>query len=411
MKIIPNELYQPLFEGNHRYVICMGGRASGRSYSASQYALIKIMSASYFRCAIMRFIFGDIKNSIYQEIKDRIEEQELLPYFDVKETSFEYRQNIIKGIGFRKSSSEQKSKLKSLASYNCVIIEEADEVTEEDFMQLDDSLRTIKSDIKIILLLNPPSKNHWIIKRWFNLLPSGVDGFYKPELKKSTTNVAYIHGTYLGNKENLNQSTINNFEAYKINRPDHYYNMIKGLVSEGLRGRIFKNWKPITDKEYEELPYNKIYWMDFGFSNDPTAFGELKEHNDNLWIRELLYKTGLTNKDISNEWSRLKINKKKAIIYADSAEPKSIEELKRMGWNVKPAEKGPDSVRAGIDYLLTKEICYTESSINIAKEIENYCWALDKDKEPTNDPIDEWNHGMDGIRYGAYRKKNYVGFA
>ena len=239
MNLSVGKTYKQLHQNNKvRYFICMGGRASGRSYGASQYAFLKLLTAKYFRCAIMRFVLGDIRNSIFQEIRDRIEEKGLENVIDIKENtlSFQYGNNKINGIGFRKSSSDQKSKLKSLASYNCVIIEEADEVAEEDFQQLDDSLRTVKSDIVVILLLNPPHKNHWIIKRWFNLLPSGIDGFYKAELKSTETDACFIHGTYLDNKKNLNQKTIDGYERYRTNNPDHYYNMIMGLVSEGSRG-------------------------------------------------------------------------------------------------------------------------------------------------------------------------------
>src|SRR5690606_984052 len=113
----------------------------------------------------------DIRNSIYREITDRAEEANILESLKVTDNlmKLEYGQNSINAVGFKKSSSDQKAKLKSLASYNCVIIEEADEIPEEDFMQLDDSLRTTKGDITIILLLNPPTKNHWIIKRWMKL--------------------------------------------------------------------------------------------------------------------------------------------------------------------------------------------------------------------------------------------------
>lgn len=391
----------------------MGGRGAGRSTVASQYALLRLTNSEYFRCAIMRFVLSDIRNSIYQDIIDRSEEQGILDDLYVKENNLviQYKQNKINGIGFRKSSGDQKSKLKSLANYNAVIIEEADEVAEEDFMQLDDSLRTIKSDIKIILLLNPPEKNHWIIRRWFNLLPSGVEGFYVPELKSIHEDTLFFHTNYLDNLQNLHKSTIKNYQGYKITRPDYYWNMIEGLVSEGARGRIYKYWQPIPDKEYNELPYPPEYYIDFGFSNDPTAIGEVKEHNDKIWVKELLYETGLTNQMISRRMEYLGIDKKNAIIIADSAEPKSIEELRAEGWNVKPAEKGPDSVRAGIDYLLSKIVYYTESSLNIARESQDYRWALDKNKEPTNNPIDDYNHHMDGIRYKVFRKKVFVGFA
>jgi len=719
MKLSPSKLYKPLFQNdNIRYVICMGGRASGRSYSASQFALINLISSTYFRCAIMRFVLGDIRNSIFQEIRDRIEENELENIVEIKENNleFNYGTNKINGIGFRKSSLDQTSKLKSLASYNCVIIEEADEVDKDDFQQLDDSLRTMKSDITIILLLNPPPKNHWIIKRWFNLEKSEVEGFYKPTLKSTETDAVYIHGTYLDNIKNINQKTIDNYERYKITNPDHYYNMIRGLVSEGARGRIFKDWKIISDEEFDNLPYDSYYGLDFGFSClsgstmvktingdkridkikkgelvltrngfkkviwsgskgikkvysvdfgykkriimtgdhnvytktgwkevinlskeeticelrkslmeefivdiltgnilftfilkvaekiefyigifmknilvkylktfvfiilikipliiiqkilllflnlnikkyiimissvlfqkkkckkyvqdldiqkiigkkeekkvylqrlkklknvlnvvrilhrqtfiknfvglfagkkqiqekvknnilvkivekfllhlhimkethalknvpinlrllkekeevfdltiegeheffangilvhncDPAALIEIKSHNDNIWFKERLYEVGLTNvgnkgNSLSERFESLGLDRKTAIIYADSAEPKSIQELCDDDWDVRPAPKGKDSVRAGIDLLLSKNVHYTESSVNLGMESQEYLWKLDKNKEPTNEPIDDKNHGIDAGRYGytGNAKEVFIGF-
>ena len=273
--------YIPIFQTDARYIILMGGRGAGRSYVASQYALTQLNSADYNRTAIMRYVLGDIRNSIFQEILDRIDENGVQNSFDIGENMLEIQRketpNIVKGIGFRKSSGDQKSKLKSLASFNNIIIEEADEVAEEDFMQLDDSLRTIKSDIKIILLLNTPDKNHWIVKRWFNLIPSEIDGFYIPTLKDSEKhNTLFIHTEYLNNQRNLNQSTLDNYLRYKETRPDYYWNMIKGLVSSGVRGRIFKDWQPISVKEYEALDYPTFWGCDFGFTNDPTAIVEIK---------------------------------------------------------------------------------------------------------------------------------------
>lgn len=414
LTIKPNKIYKPLFVNNDkvRYYICMGGRASGRSYAASQFAKLRLISDDYFRCAIMRFVLSDVRNSIFQEIYDRLEESGIKDDITIKQNtlSFEYNNNKINGIGFRKSSSDQKSKLKSLANYNCVIIEEADEVAEEDFMQLDDSLRTMKSDIVVILLLNPPDKNHWIIKRWFNLLPSEEEGFYRAELKDSEKDACYIHGTYKDNIKNLNSKTIDNFLRYKENRPDHYYNMIEGLVSEGVRGRVFKNWETIPDDEFEELPYDSYFGLDFGFSSDPSALLEIKEHNDTIWLRELIYETGLTNKRIATRMESLGVPEH-AEIYADSAEPKSIQEIREEGWNIQPSVKGRDSINAGIDMLLDKQVFYTEGSTNIALENQNYKWALDRNKEPTNKPIDNWNHLIDSCRYGVYTrsKKPFIG--
>ncbi|MFG6605270.1 PBSX family phage terminase large subunit [Sulfitobacter sp. 1A10445] len=410
MEQIVNSVYEPVFTTDKRYTIIMGGRAAGRSYVASQFALAHLVAPEYFRCAIMRYVLGDIRNSIFQEIKDRIEEQGAEEAVTIRDNTLtlEYGDNKINGIGFRKSSSDQKSKLKSLANYTTVIIEEADEVSEEDFIQLDDSLRTMKSDIRIVLLLNPPDKNHWIVRRWCNLVDSGIEGFFKPVLKASQTDTTFIHTNYKDNVKNLNATTIRNFELYKDQNPDHYYNMIEGLVSEGARGRIFKNWLPITDAEFEALPHPSYYGTDFGFTNDPAAVYEIKEHNDTVWARELIFETGLLNKHLSARMGQLGM-KKTIINYADAAEPKSIAELCDEGWYVVPTAKGADSRRARVNYLKGKQVYYTESSINLAREHQTYSWALDRNKEPTNEPQDGDDHGIDAVSSAVWTARKHGG--
>lgn len=407
MKQKVSKEYIPVFTQRPRYIILMGGRSAGRSYTASQFASAKLVAYEYFRCAVMRFILTDVRNSIFQDIVDRFNENEIEdPGLVIRDLEISYGINSIKGMGFRKSSGQQKSKLKSLANFNCVIIEEADEVDEDDFMQLDDSLRTTKGDITIILLLNPPDKNHWINKRFFNLLKSSVEGYYMPELKESVKhNTIFIHTTYKNNLANISESTVSNFERYKETKPDHYYNMIEGLVSDGKRGVIFNNWKPISAKEYEELPYPEFFGLDFGFTNDPASLTGIKQHNENVYVRQVIYQTGLLNKELSKEMEAKGVSKN-AEIFADSAEPKSIAELKSLGWNILPADKGADSVRSGIDYMLGLNFHYTEDSDKIIIEKENYTWRLDRNKEPTNEPIDDFNHAMDSTRYAVNTKHN-----
>lgn len=388
----------------------MGGRSAGRSFVASQYALAHLRAPEYFRCAIMRFILTDVKKSIYQEIVDRVDENGINDV-DVHNLGFTCGGNSINGLGFRKSTSDQKSKLKSLASYNCVIIEEADEVSEEDFQQLDDSIRTMKSDIKIVLLLNPPHKDHWIIKRWFNLVETDQDGFYIPELKKDVDDTTYIHTTYKDNITNINKSTLNNFAMYAERDPEHYRSMILGLVSEGRKGVIFQNWKPMSAAEYEELDHDVSYGLDFGFSNDPTTLIEVKKHKNKVYLKELIYETGLLDEDTSQKMSTLGVNRLSAI-YSDR-DPKTIAQLRKMGWNVKGAPKGKDSVKNGVSKLLEKDVYYVDTSLNIITEKENYVWKLDRDKRPTNEPVDKFNHAIDAIRYniaGSEQDGNNFGF-
>jgi len=397
MKQTVNKVYKPLFTQRPRYAILMGGRGAGRSTVASQFANAKLVAPEYFRCATMRYVLGDIRNSIYREITDRAEENEVLESLDINDSTMtiEYGANSINAVGFRKSSSDQKSKLKSLANYNCVIIEEADEIPEADFLQLDDSLRTIKGDILIILLLNPPPKSHWIVQRWFDLEDSEQKGFYVPKLKKDITDTLFIHTSFLDNIQNMSEASIKNYKEYRKTKPAHYWNMIAGLIPEVVRGKIYNNWKVIDEIPHEARLVR--HWLDFGYTNDPTAIGDVYEYNGGLILDEQVYQKGLSNKQIAD----ILLNLDNALTIADSAEPKSIDEIKSYGVTILPAEKGQGSINAGIQLVQDQQISVTRRSLNILKESDNYAWKEDKEGTTINVPIDLWNHHMDGIRYAV----------
>lgn len=392
-----NRIYQPLFQNNHtRYVILMGGRGAGRSTVASQYAVAKLTSTEYFRCAIMRYVLGDIRNSIYREIIDRIEEQEIRDALNIQDglMTIKAGKNLINAHGFRKSSSDQKAKLKSLANYNTVIIEEADETPGEDFIQLDDTLRTVKGDITIIMLLNPPPKSHWIIKRWFDLHPSEAPGFYTPTLKENATDVLFIGADYHTNLKNMDANTVTRYEAYRHSNPEHYWNMIKGYIPEVVKGKIYSGWKEIPEVPHEARL--ELYGLDFGFKPDPAAVVAIYYHNGGYILDEVLYQTELVNRQIANIFE----NQEKALIVADHAEPKSIAELKEMGLNIIPCEKGPDSIRSGIKKVQGLRISFTSRSKNLKREYENYHNKIDKngDEIAVADPACE-DHILDAVRY------------
>lgn len=390
-----NEVFKPLFTEHPRYFILMGGRGAGRSTVASQFANAKLIAPEYFRCAIMRYILGDIRNSIYREITDRAEENGIDTTLKVNDStmSIEYGANSINAVGFRKSSSDQKSKLKSLASYNCVIIEEADEIPEEDFMQLDDSLRTIKGDITIILLLNPPAKNHWIIKRWFDLEKSEKPGFFIPKLKSTATDSVAIISNYHDNEVNIAPASIAQYEAYKDPKPAHYYNMIKGYVPETVVGRIY------NFIEIDEVPADarlRRRGLDYGYENDPTAIVDVYSWNNSFIWDEVMYRKKMSNREIADVLRM----QEDVLLIPDSAEPKSNDELMGYGISLSPSQKGPGSVNQGIQYVQSFTIYYTKRSIHIKEEQENYAWMIDKKTgETINTPIDMWNHTLDAGRY------------
>lgn len=398
MKQRVNEVYEPLFTSRLRYKILMGGRGAGRSTVASQYANAKLAAPEYFRCAIMRYVLGDIRNSIYREITDRAEENGILEalHINASTMTIEYGNNSINAVGFRKSSSDQKAKLKSLANYNTIIIEEADEIPEEDFMQLDDSLRTLKGDITIILLLNPPAKNHWIIKRWFDLLPSGTKDFYIPKLKSDITDTLFIRTSYEDNIKNIAHQSVVNYERYRITKPSHYWNMVKGLVPEVVRGKIYSNWRQIDAVPFEARLVRR--GLDFGYSNDPTAIVAVYYYNGGYILDEEVYRKGLSNKSIADLINN-NPNHPEALVIADSAEPKSIDEIKLYGVNIFPAVKGSGSINTGIQFVQAQQISYTKRSLNLELEYENYAWLEDKEGNNLNEPKKSDDHAMDAIRY------------
>lgn len=408
MQQIVNEKYADLFpipEGI-RYVIIMGGRGAGRSTVASQYAIANLIAPDYFRGAIMRSVYADIRESCYKEITDRMDEQEITKKMNINdnEMNIEYGLNSLKAHAFRKSSSGHSAKLKSLASYNFVWLEEAEEDKETDFMTLDDTLRTTKGRIVVIFSLNPPAKNHWIIKRWFDLEQAyeddgvtPINGFYKPKLKKDVKDVLYINSSFEDNIINLDQHTIERYKKYKETKPDYYYQMIKGFVPEVARGKIYSNWKIIDEIPHEARLIRR--GLDFGWYPDPMALIDIYYYNGGYILDEKLYGTEIKNKTIAEIILNDTLHKD-TIVVADSAEPKSIDEIKDYGVNIVGTPKGKDSINFGIKLVSGLSISVTRRSKNIIESYENYCWDEDKDGNPKGVPKHEYSHCMDGVRYG-----------
>ena len=396
------ESHIKLWEKNNdvRYYILMGGRGNGRSGTASRYAVSQLLSKEYTRGAIMRAVREDIRASCWGDILDRLREEDIESKFHITENDMYlgYGQNSIRAHGFRASSGSLTARLKSLAGYNFIWIEEAEEIGEKEFMTLDDTLRTIKGKIRIVLTLNTPPKNHWLIKKWFDLVPANVqgfnvDGFYVPKLKESVKDVVYIPGTFRENLPNLDEHTIKRYQEYMETKPAYYWQMIEGLSPEVVLGRIYSNWQKIQRIPHEARLLG--YGLDFGFDPDPAAIIAIYYHNGGYIFEEKLYQTKLLNEHLAvslKSWP-------KAPIVADNAEPKSISELQQHGLNVLPCEKGTDSVRHGIKFVQGFKISYIGE--NLHNEYENYAWKVNKDGEDVGieDPKCA-NHLLSAARYG-----------
>jgi phage terminase large subunit len=191
----------------------------------------------------------------------------------------------------------------------------------------------------------------------------------------------------------------------KAETSEYWANWYKvyGLGQVGtLQGAIYEDFEVVEGIDVSRAKFVAL-GLDWGFSNDPTALVAIYRQGDCLLIQELLYSTGLTNQDIADKLRSLGITRAWEIV-ADSAEPKSIEEIYRLGFNIKPAEKGPDSVRNGIDILKRYKLQVTKDSTNLIKELRSYTWATDKEGKNTGVPIDSFNHACDAMRYVALNK-------
>jgi phage terminase large subunit len=257
-----------------------------------------------------------------------------------------------------------------------LFVNEANEISYEDFFQLN-----IRTTEQVFLDFNP-SETFW----------------YNDKLQ-NRDDVTTIHSTYKDNPY-LNQDQINEIERLQFT--DLQYYQIYALGQFAGHVDLIYAYTPVDD-----IPVNiaKLVGlgMDFGFTNDPTTLIEVWKDNDSLYLNELLYDRGLTNQDIVNAMNGYGVDNYVDII-ADSAEPKSIEEIRRLGFNIKPAQKGPDSILNGIDILKRHKIHVTKQSTNLIKELNSYKWITDKNGNKLNKPIDMFNHALDAVRYIALNK-------
>lgn len=398
-----HESHTPLWENQEaRYFIVMGGRGNGRSGTASRFTVSKLLSKDYVRGAIMRATREDIRASCWGEIIDRISEQKITNAFRIVDNDMylERGQNSIRGHGFRASSGSLTARLKSLAGYNFVWIEEAEEIGEEEFRTLDDTLRTVKGRIIIVLTLNTPPKNHWIIRKWFDLIPSGVNGFSIPVLKPDLKDTVYISGSWKENEVNLDKHTIERYNNYKFTNPSYYYQVIEGMSPDEVRGKIFNGWQ-LIDRIPDEARLVK-FGEDFGWFPDPACACAIYYWNGAYIVDEVAYGTELSNEFLAGEIKKVGT----AVVVADSAEPKSINEQNKYGIRVVGAEKGKDSVSFRIKVTSQKKIYITKRSKNIWESYENYRWAEDKDGNPKGEPEHTYSHAMDAVTYAIASMHN-----
>lgn len=278
-------------------------------------------------------------------------------------------------------SADAESKLRG-ARRDVLFVNECNNITWESYYQL--AIRTRRF---IYLDYNPVSE-FWVDTELINDIDTD-----------------FVVLTYKDN-EALDLSIIKEIEKAKEKAESSSYWAnwwnVYGLGNIGsLQGAVFDNWQQ-CDKIPNEAEFI-AYGMDFGFTNDPSTLIAVYRFNGELYLNELIYQTKLTNSDLIARLKELGI-KSNEMIVADSAEPKSIEDLRRASFRIEGAKKGADSIRNSIDTLQAFKLNITKSSINLIKELRNYKWVTDNDGKATSQPIDSYNHAIDAIRYVALNR-------
>ena len=379
MEIAINQKYN-LLGSDSRYFVITGGRGSGKSYSLNSFLLLLTYEAGHV-ILFTRYTLTSANVSIIPEFIDKIDTVNLSNDFYITKDEIVNLKTGSKILfkGIKTSSGTQTASLKSLAGVTTWVLDEAEELTDEEtFEKIDFSIRTKGIHNRVLLVLNPATKEHFIYKKFFE--DKGVEAGSNL-IKGDTT---YIHTTYLDNIENLSESFINQIENIKNRRPEKYKHQILGGWLDKAEGVIFTNW---TIGEYKQIG-KSVFGQDFGFSNDPTTLVEcnIDTSNKRIYINERYYLQALTTSQIFN------LNKQHcldSLIVADSAEPRLISELQTLGLNIVPAIKG--------SLLQDYDLIVSPDSINLIKELNNYCWLEKK----SSTPIDNHNHLIDALRYAV----------
>lgn len=382
-----NKKYTNLFESDTRYFVITGGRGSSKSFSINAFLLLLTYEEGH-TILFTRYTLTSAHVSIIPEFIEKIEILDRYDDFNITKDEIVNNKTGSKILfkGIKTSSGQQTANLKSLSGVTCFVLDEAEELTDENiFDKIDLSIRSQTKQNRVILVLNPAMKNHFIYQRFFE--SKGIQA----GSNVIKDDVTYIHTTYLDNADNLSKSFLNQINDIKINNPSKYEHVILGGWLDKADGVVFTNW--------EFGPFNPNYLqtsfgMDFGFSIDPDALAEVAIDNKNkiLYVKEHIYQRGIK----THELAKMLLDKTKGgLIIADSAEPRLIDDLRFQKVNIQAVKKG--TIESGIVRMQDFKIIVEPNSTNIAKELNNYCY-LNKGSRLY---VDNWNHIIDAIRYNV----------
>ena len=378
----------PIVDSDSRYFIISGGRGSGKSFSVNA-LLVMLTYEQGHTILFTRYTLTSAYISIIPEFIDKLEQFGSIADFHITKDEILNKKTGSKIIfrGIKTSSGDQTANLKSLQGITTWVVDEAEElVDEQKFDTIDLSVRQQGKPNRIILILNPTTKEHFIYRRFFE------DRGVQEGSNTTKENTTYIHTTYQDNIDNLSKSYIDQIEQMKIRRPEKYKQQMLGSWLNKAEGVIFNNW---SVGEFRKTSVS-VWGQDYGFAADPSTLVEVNidSANKRIYLKECFYLQRLTTSQIAQ--LNLK-HAREGLIVGDSAEPRLLSEIKAKGCNVRPSIKGQGSITYGISLLQDYDIIVSPDSTNLIKELNNYRWLERK----SNTPIDNWNHLIDAVRYAV----------
>ena len=399
--IEPQSIYHPLYTDTDKFIILItGGRGSGKSFNASTFIerlTFELTEAEKIVHQILytRYTMVSAGMSIIPEMMEKIELDGTTKYFKTTKTDIvnKMTKSRIMFRGIKTSSGNQTAKLKSIQGITTFVCDEAEEWTnEEEFDKIMLSIRKKGIQNRIIIIMNPCDSNHFIYKKYIENTHKlvEIDGV---QVQISThPNVLHIHTTYLDNLDNLSPEFLKEVEDMKVNNLEKYAHVVIGRWADVAEGAVFKKWGIV--KEFPAWAKKVAIGQDFGYTTDVSAAVKCGIVDNALYVDELCYQSGMLTNALAD-----KVRPYGLKVFAESADPRLVDEIKLRGVNIYGIDKSGPSIKAGIDKILSMDLYVTERSYNLMKELRTYVWDKDKDGNYINEPVDKDNHLMDAMRY------------
>ena len=364
-------VFHKAYKSSTRITCLQGGTRCSKTYSLCQLFIVKALRETGKVFTICRKTLPALKGTAYRDIINLLKELDLYREENHNKSELSYvlgNNNLLEFI-----SIDQSQKIRG-RKRDYLWLNEANEFNYEDYQQL-----ILRTTDKVYLDYNPSDPYSWIYDKVI-----------------TRDDCTFIKSTYKANPF-LDKDTIAEIERLKDIDPDYW--RVYGMGEIGsIQTMIFRNFQLVDEVQGRLIGYG----LDFGFTNSPTALVAVYQSDDNLYIKEMLYEKRLTNTDLANKMKEFRIDRQSEII-GDSAEPKSIEEIYRQGFNIKPAKKGA-GIHLGIDIMRRYKLHITKDSLNAIKEFRGYKWATDKNGDVLNVPVKVNDHLIDATRYLCLNK-------